>query len=508
MSKLEKPRPIKPSYPPVSSRPESCCKSSDLEDPHDQTAKLSRPQEETDSYDFIIKEPDQDVIEDTMKFVNRFLRRSWHSRNQHNIQQPPLADSPLTYHHHQVHNNTDGSVHVAVAVRLRDPVHGDFQVEVDRLCDYLHSPEGRKTKVCGEISNWDIFGLEPVPRTTFLICWDSAFLRHMVVNTKSTVHSTLDGLRRLGEAAVRIEWVRVGCFLGAYYVTGEFRAGVAALLASETWSQDDLPRLIYSIVEMIGEILQFLATLCPRRITVTSIEWKHKVGIAKGKLDDVCKILEKATAAALPTAAQTVGMMLIKESYFSYRDALDSFSDLLTCNEEVWTQYSRWTAGWALASAGVPSASGLVLSTTSGVAALGAIPLYGQIAAGVAVCSATVFSAMKARHNREIADWCKQVDACLQVGGELVWDCERLTGYLYLFHNRGQENSVYHNAEQEGTVNTFLMQVQTVTSKDPRQPGFIESGGYRAFLQNRGEALQAAIAKHEDSFTQISRMSS
>lgn len=330
----------------------------------------------------------------------------------------------------------------------------------------------------------------------------------MVVNTKSTVHSTLDGLRRLGEAAVRIEWVRVGCFLGAYYVTGEFRAGVAALLASETWSQDDLPRLIYSIVEMIGEILQFLATLCPRRITVTSIEWKHKVGIAKGKLDDVCKILEKATAAALPTAAQTVGMMLIKESYFSYRDALDSFSDLLTCNEEVWTQYSRWTAGWALASAGVPSASGLVLSTTSGVAALGAIPLYGQIAAGVAVCSATVFSAMKARHNREIADWCKQVDACLQVGGELVWDCERLTGYLYLFHNRGQENSVYHNAEQEGTVNTFLMQVQTVTSKDPRQPGFIESGGYRAFLQNRGEALQAAIAKHEDSFTQISRMSS
>ncbi|KAF8432154.1 hypothetical protein BGX38DRAFT_1226852, partial [Terfezia claveryi] len=145
---------------------------------------------------------------------------------------------------------------------------------------------------------------------------------------------------------------------------------------------------------------------------------------------------------------------------------------------------------------------------TSGTAALGAIPVLGQIAAGVVVGSATAFSVMKAYCHGGKADWCKQVDACLRVGGDLVWDCERLTGYLYLFHNRCQEHLLYNNAEQEDAAETFLTEVQKITGRDPRQPGFIESGGYRAFLQNREGTLQAAIAKHEDSFTQIIRMSS
>ncbi|KAF8432153.1 hypothetical protein BGX38DRAFT_262603 [Terfezia claveryi] len=308
MSLLEKRRPIasdyqlqKPSYTPLSSTPESYCESSGPDDPHDQTPELSRPQGDTDSYDFIIKEPDQDVIDETEKFVNRFLRRSWSSMNEHNMQQRRLATSPLTYHRHQVCNNTDGSIHVAVAVRLCDQVHGDFRFEVAALCDYLHSPEGRKKQLCGEISRWDIFGLEPVPRTTFLICWDSAFLYHMAVNTKSTVHSTLDGLKRLREAAARIEWVRIGCFLCTYYLTphpGYPRARVVDMLRSGVFSQDECQRQLRFIGEMIGEILRFLATLRPRRVTVTSTTWKREVGTAKGKLDDVGRTLQQMTAAA------------------------------------------------------------------------------------------------------------------------------------------------------------------------------------------------------------------
>ena len=80
---------------------------------------LSRPQE--DAYDFIIKKPDQDLIDDTEKFVNRFLRRAWSSSNQPSTQQRRLAGElspPLIYHRHQVNYSIDGSVHVAVSTSI------------------------------------------------------------------------------------------------------------------------------------------------------------------------------------------------------------------------------------------------------------------------------------------------------------------------------------------------------------------------------------------------------
>jgi len=107
----------KPSQPPLSSGPGSCHKSSNLGAPHDPPPKLSRPQEDAESYDFIIKEADRDAIDDTENLINRFLRRAWELSNLPSTKQRRLdgeSSSPLIYHRHYV-CNADGSVHVAVS---------------------------------------------------------------------------------------------------------------------------------------------------------------------------------------------------------------------------------------------------------------------------------------------------------------------------------------------------------------------------------------------------------
>ena len=53
----------------------------------------------------------------------------------------------------------------------------------------------------------------------------------------------------------------------------------------------------------------------------------------------------------------------------------------------------------------------------------------------------------------------------------------------------------------------FLNEIEKKTGRDPRQVDFVRSGGYRAFLQDRREALEAAVAKHEGIFTKINTMS-
>jgi len=278
----------------------------------------------------------------------------------------------------------------------------------------------------------------------------------------------------------------------------------------------------------------------PRDIKVKPAEWKGQVGIAKGKLDDIYRTLQPETASGeihdnntlcesgLSCQLQEADMvgidfMLIKESFFTYREALDCFSDVLTCNEEIWALYSRNTTLWTCASATSAGASAGGVALVRGAALLGTIPmawLWAPAVAGVVVCAATAYPAYR---NKEKANWCKQgsspmarmrpqarskltglifatVDTCLRVCWASVRDCERLTGYLYLHHSRGQES--------EGAIlKEILDEITEKTGKDPRQEDFIENGGYKAFLQDRRGVLKGALDKHEGAFTKIEKMS-
>ena len=81
-----------------------------------------------------------------------------------------------------------------------------------------------------------------------------------------------------------------------------------------------------------------------------------------------------------------------------------------------------------------------------------------------------------------------------------------MTGYLHLFYSRGQESLLYRNAGEDDTLEEFIYEVQRITERDPRQAGFIENGGYQAFLRYQGEELQRAIDNHEGIFMRIEEM--
>ena len=219
-------------------------------------------------------------------------------------------------------------------------------------------------------------------------------------------------------------------------------------------------------------------------------------------------------------------LTFIKESFFTYREALDCFSSVLTRNEEIRVMYWR-SCKFAAASAGCSGAGcgAAALYSFRGVALQTWVPFVGTIGAAAVVA---VISSIEALRNKEKANWCYQglfpiarvrcqtglkltvcatVDTCLRVCSDSVRDCEQLTGYGFLFHSRGQENLLYRNSSEQNKVEEFLNEIQRKTGRDPRQVDFVRNGGYQAFLQDRREVLEAAIAKHEGIFTKISTMS-
>ncbi|KAF8418178.1 hypothetical protein EV426DRAFT_620124 [Tirmania nivea] len=437
--------------------------------PSDTIINSPRQEIKQPDFDFIVKYPARELLVQLGRnqietwindFIDSLFNLGIDFQNETQRVRPPLI-----YQHHEEIKQDQRVTAVQVRLRLRpDGPSISIHDANLKLCEKIHSIEARENRTCLQyLSNLDIFGLEPVQRTEGQRALESL-----------TAQATSLAANLVAFGTGSCDWLccNLVCLtqiLRHRLSPADVGASKDALFGSLPECPKVLQRLLDASRSLLARFQRYIYGPTPAQVTSN---WESVRQVSARMAD-----LERKMAQVAKMAATDQQLMeSAKELYFDSKDALQSCTEAILTNKEIWEAF-RDSVLRGAADIGV-GAGGVVYTVQRSV--LSVTSILTPAGAPGAICLALSVIPLYDRVNRfckslKYVDICSSLDECLVTTHGIMFSCDVITRMFFFSQNEptavSSASTGGHASASEGNARQwwkdFMGEVMRIIGEDP-----------------------------------------